>query len=123
LADAGLTVGTVVDLGCGSGIFAAILSEAGYDVRGVDPAPAMVDLARTHAPRATIELGSVHDFELPRAVAIVALGEVLNYATDSRAGLDARARRVGSGRYLRIRRRHSGPGRSDRRGGTRPRGR
>jgi SAM-dependent methyltransferase len=63
--------------------------EAGFRVVGVDLSPAMVELARAAAPAATITVGSVHDFEVPRAVAVVALGEVLNYATDERAGLAA----------------------------------
>jgi SAM-dependent methyltransferase len=89
LADAGLTVGTVVDLGCGSGVLAAAVSEAGYRVLGVDVSGDMIDLARAHAPKAELVEGSVHDVVLPRAVAVTAVGEVLNYATDARAGVDA----------------------------------
>lgn len=37
LREAGIHDGLVVDLGCGSGIWAAALTEAGYDVVGVDP--------------------------------------------------------------------------------------
>ena len=81
--------GTVVDLGCGSGIFARALTDAGSSVVGVDLSPAMVSLARAAVPEGRFSVGSVHDFELPSAVAVVALGEVLNYATDQRAGLDA----------------------------------
>ena len=33
--------------------------------------------------------GSAHDAAIPPAVAVTALGEVLNYATDTRAGFDA----------------------------------
>lgn len=87
---AGLHDGTVVDLGCGSGILAAQLVAAGYDVIGVDLSPAMLDLARVRAPGADLRLGSVHDFDPPAPlVAVTAIGEVLNYATDARAGLDA----------------------------------
>jgi SAM-dependent methyltransferase len=90
LRDAGLHEGLVVDLGSGSGIFARLMSDAGYDVVGIDISPAMVEIARSHAPAATFTVGSLHDFELPEgAVAITALGEVCNYATDARAGLDA----------------------------------
>jgi SAM-dependent methyltransferase len=92
LAANGIRTGTVVDLGCGSGIYAAVLVTAGFDVVGVDLSADMVALARSHTPEARIELGSIHDFELPNAVAITALGEILNYATDDRAGLDAFAR-------------------------------
>jgi SAM-dependent methyltransferase len=87
LASAGLDRGTVVDLGCGSGILARIVSDAGYDMVGVDISPAMIDLARQNAPRASFQVGSLLDAELPRAVAVTAIGEALNYATDPRAGL------------------------------------
>ncbi|HZR12366.1 MAG TPA: class I SAM-dependent methyltransferase [Acidimicrobiia bacterium] len=86
---AGLTRGTVVDLGCGSGILAAAMCDAGYDVTGVDISPAMVELARATAPRATFRVGSLLDAPLPRCVAVTAIGEALNYATDERAGREA----------------------------------
>lgn len=89
LRDTGLDHGTVVDLGSGSGILAAAMGDAGYGVTGVDISPAMVDLARTTAPRATFRVGSLLDAPLPRCVAVTAIGEALNYATDARAGLDA----------------------------------
>jgi SAM-dependent methyltransferase len=89
LAAAGLDRGTVVDLGCGSGIYAAAMTAAGYEVVGCDLSPDMVELARANAPDATITIGSVHDADLPPAVAVTAMGEVLNYATDARAGFDA----------------------------------
>lgn len=81
--------GTVVDLGCGSGIFSAAMANAGFSVVGVDIAPAMVDLARAAVPEGQFTVGSVHDFDIPPAVVVAALGEVLNYATDERTGLDA----------------------------------
>jgi SAM-dependent methyltransferase len=81
--------GTVVDLGCGSGIFSQAMAAAGYAVVGVDLAPAMVELARAAVPDGRFMVGSVHDFAIPPAVVVAALGEVLNYATDERAGIDA----------------------------------
>ncbi len=89
LARSGLTTGHVTDLGCGSGILAAAMLDAGYTVSGVDLSPDMVELAGGHAPGATFAAGSVHDAEIPASVAVTAVGEVLNYATDPRAGLDA----------------------------------
>jgi SAM-dependent methyltransferase len=86
LTAAGLTRGTVVDLGCGSGILARIVSDAGYDVLGTDISASMVALARANAPRARILQGSLYDVELPAAVGVLATGEALNYATDPRAG-------------------------------------
>jgi SAM-dependent methyltransferase len=97
LDEAGLRKGTVIDLGCGSGVLARLVSDAGYDVVGVDISPAMIDLARQQAPRASFRVGSLLDAEIPPAVAVTAIGEALNYATDQRAGLaelERLARRV-----------------------------
>jgi SAM-dependent methyltransferase len=86
LRGSGLMSGTIVDLGCGSGILAAIVSSAGYEVLGADISEAMVALARVNAPDATIVQTSLYDLELPPAVGVLATGEALNYATDRRAG-------------------------------------
>ena len=96
LQDAGITSGLVTDLGCGSGILAAAVSDGGYDATGVDLSAAMVDLARAAVPGATFTVGSVHDVAIAPSVAVTATGEVLQYATDPRAGLDVL--RVLSGR-------------------------
>jgi SAM-dependent methyltransferase len=75
----GIEDGVVVDLGCGSGVSSRVLSDAGYDVLGIDPSPAMLELAREHAPRALFKLGTATDAALPSCVAVAALGEPLNY--------------------------------------------
>jgi len=87
LEEAGLRRGTVVDLGCGSGILASILTGAGYEVLGVDISQDMIELASANAPKASFRRGSLLDADLPSAVAVTAIGEALNYATDPRAGL------------------------------------
>jgi SAM-dependent methyltransferase len=89
LRQAGLRGGTVVDLGCGSGILARIVSDFGYDAYGVDISPDMIDLARKEAPEAEFHCGSILDAPIPAAVAVTATGEVLNYAADRRAGQSA----------------------------------
>lgn len=91
LHGAGITAGRVTDLGCGSGILAAAVTAAGFEATGVDLAPAMVDLARAAVPAAAFAVGSALDAEIPPSVAVTATGEVLQYATDPRAGLDALA--------------------------------
>lgn len=88
LAVAGYGTGTIVDLGCGGGALAAALVDAGYDVLGVDLSPAMIELARANAPGARFVQGSIWDADLPPAVAVAAVGEVVNYAADARAGLE-----------------------------------
>lgn len=86
LADAGHHGGTVVDLGCGGGTLASVLVDAGYDVLGIDLSAAMIALARGRLPGTRFQQGSVWDAELPGAVAVTAIGEVVNYAADARAG-------------------------------------
>jgi len=82
--------GRVVEIGCGSGISSELLSAAGYDVLGIDISPDMLALARQRAPGAEFRQGSLwDDAELPRGIAVTAIGEVVNYAADARAG-DAR---------------------------------
>jgi SAM-dependent methyltransferase len=87
--------GTVIDLGCGSGILAAIVSDVGFDVRGYDLSAAMIDLARVNAPKATFEQRAALDVELPSGTAAVtAIGEVANYLTDPRDDLTTLVTRV-----------------------------
>src|SRR4051794_10501643 len=78
--------GLVVELGCGSGNASQILSEAGYDVLGIDISDAMLAIARTRAPLADFRQGSLWDAEIPDCVAVAAIGEVLNYTVDATAG-------------------------------------
>ncbi|MGZ4800791.1 MAG: class I SAM-dependent methyltransferase [Acidimicrobiia bacterium] len=89
LVSRGLTAGTVTDLGCGSGILARVMTDLGYDVLGVDISPDMLALAEVNAPRAKFRNESLVDAAIPPSVAVTAIGEALNYATDPRAGLDA----------------------------------
>lgn len=78
-----------MDLGCGSGMLAGILTDAGYDVLGVDVSQDMIELASANAPKASLRRGSL-DVDLPPAVAVTATGEALNYAIDPRASLARR---------------------------------
>jgi SAM-dependent methyltransferase len=80
LRRAGIMNGLVVDLGCGSGIWARALTDAGYDVLGVDQSEEMLRIARRRAPRARFVQASVVDYAPPDCAAITALGEVLCYA-------------------------------------------
>ena len=83
LRDAGIWRGAVADLGCGSGILASALSQAGYAVHGVDRSPDMLAIARETAPRATFVEGSWVDADLPPGtVAVTCVGECVNYLDD-----------------------------------------
>jgi SAM-dependent methyltransferase len=78
----GITGGRVVDLGCGSGIWARELVDAGYQVTGVDISPAMIGLARRRVPEADFRVGSLFRAPIPGCRAVTALGEVFNYLFD-----------------------------------------
>ena len=75
----GIRDGLVVDLGCGSGIWAEILLGAGYDVLGIDASAELLRIARRRAPAARFVHASLDDADLPRCAAVTALGEVLSY--------------------------------------------
>jgi SAM-dependent methyltransferase len=82
LRRSGLTEGLVVDLGCGSGLWAHELSGAGYRVLGIDISPAMLKIARRRVPEARFRRASFLDCELPSCDAITAIGECCNYLFD-----------------------------------------
>jgi SAM-dependent methyltransferase len=67
----------VFDLGCGTGVWARRLTDAGHSALGSDPSRAMIALARRHAPRARFQVGTaVRGSDLD---AVTALGEIVNY--------------------------------------------
>lgn len=74
--------GLVVDLGCGSGLWARELLRAGYRVLGIDISEAMVEIAREKAPGAEFRVGSLFEAPIPRCDAVTAVSEVLNYLFD-----------------------------------------
>ena len=73
----------MIDLGCGSGILSAAVMELGYRTLGIDISEGMVALARKHVPRGEFRVESLLSAELPRCVAVAAVGECLNYLFDS----------------------------------------
>lgn len=82
LAHGGIHEGLVVDLGCGSGLLARELLDAGYGVLGIDISGAMVELARRRAPEAEFWVGSLFEAEIPPCAAVTAVSEVLSYLFD-----------------------------------------
>ncbi len=78
----GIKNGLVVDLGCGSGIWAKALTQAGYDVLGIDISDAFIDLAKKKAPKANFQKASFLRVTLPKCDAVTSIGECLNYQFD-----------------------------------------
>lgn len=83
----------VLDVGCGTGVLARALLDAGYAVSGVDASPALIELAREHTPAGDFQVLALPTRRaagtpgaLPAADAIVSTGHVLNYL-DSRADI------------------------------------
>ena len=75
----GVANGLVVDLGCGSGIWAAELCCAGYSVLGVDISAPILDIARRRVPQAEFRRGSLFDIPLPECAAVTSMSECLNF--------------------------------------------
>ena len=92
----GVNTGLVVDLGCGSGIWAEVLLRSNYQVLGVDASAAMIRLARRRLPGGKFVKRSLHTVALPACAAVTAIGESLNYlpASGAEVGLDAIFQRV-----------------------------
>jgi SAM-dependent methyltransferase len=84
LRKAGITSGTIVDLGCGGGQWLQHLAAHGYDPVGIDASAAMIRAARKLVPQAKLIHGSFADVELPPCDAVTSLGEPLNYLNSLR---------------------------------------
>lgn len=81
---ADLGAASVVDIGCGTGVFALALAARGHTVTGVDPAAAMLDIARRRSAGTPIRwicghVGDVHDASADLAVM---MGHVAQYFVD-----------------------------------------
>jgi SAM-dependent methyltransferase len=74
--------GLVVDLGCGSGLWAQELRRVGYHVLGIDLSEQIIAIARKRVPEAEFRVGSLFDADIPLCHAVTAVGEVLNYLLD-----------------------------------------
>jgi SAM-dependent methyltransferase len=84
LRQRGVSSGLVIDLGCGGGLWARRLVDAGYRVVGIDLSPDMIALARRRVPEGNFRTGSFLDGDFPPCAAITSLGECFNYLFDKR---------------------------------------
>jgi SAM-dependent methyltransferase len=75
----GVRAGVLVDLGCGSGLWARLAQQAGFSVIGIDSSPAMIRLAKKVSPASRFQCASLHDFVLPACAGVTIIGEGLNY--------------------------------------------
>jgi SAM-dependent methyltransferase len=82
LERSGIREGLIVDLGCGTGLLARKLIDAGYDVFGIDISEAMIEIARKRVPEAEFRVGSLFEVGIPPCEAVTAISEVLNYLFD-----------------------------------------
>lgn len=87
LKRAGINEGVLIDLGCGSGIWAGEAQRAGFEVMGIDASPAMIRIAERVAPAAQFHCASLHEASLPRCHVITAIGEGFTYFTPGHATL------------------------------------
>lgn len=93
----GIRDGLIVDLGCGSGLWARRLVDAGYRVLGIDISEAMVEIARRSVPEAEFRVASLFEAGIPPCAAVTSIGECLNYRFDPAndgQGLSSLFRRV-----------------------------
>ena len=76
--------GIVLDLGCGTGCLTRMLSDAGYDMIGVDSSFEMIDVARCSSDDSILYLAQdMREFELYGTVrAVVSSCDCINYITD-----------------------------------------
>lgn len=85
-----LAASTVLDVGCGTGLLASALARQGHQVTGVDPAPAMIDFARSRpdADGVRWEHGDVGQLAGLDADLAVLTGHVCQVITDDGSWLE-----------------------------------
>ena len=79
LAEAGELRGRVLDAGCGTGEHTLMAARLGFDVTGIDSAPAAIDAAK----RKAVERGLSARFLLGNALELASLGERFDTVLDS----------------------------------------
>ncbi|MEH1796752.1 class I SAM-dependent DNA methyltransferase [Nostoc sp.] len=75
--------GLVVDLGCGSGLWAQELIKADYHVLGVDISESMINIARTRVPDAEFRIDSLFKTDIPLCNAVTSISECISYLFDA----------------------------------------
>lgn len=81
----GVTVGQLVEIGCGTGTGTMLFAQAGYEMIGIDIAQEMLEIAESKKESEDIMyvLQDATELELPYTVpAMVSIGDSMNYITD-----------------------------------------
>jgi SAM-dependent methyltransferase len=92
----------ILNAGCGSGELSLILSAAGHEVVGIDPAPEYIEVARSNATVAgardcVFEVSSIEAFDADRLFDCVVATDVLEHIEDDRHAIWKLARLVRPG--------------------------
>jgi SAM-dependent methyltransferase len=85
---------TILEFGCGTGMVTADLAERGFDVTGVDPSAAMLDVARQRSSAATWIDGAVPDGRFDLGIMPGHVAQFFVTDTEWRGALDRFAARV-----------------------------
>lgn len=98
----GVGAGTsVLDVGCGSGIFCAMAAERGADVAGLDASEALLAIARERVPGGDFRTGEMEALPFPDgAFGLVTGFSAFQFAADSAAALREAARVARDGRVV-----------------------
>lgn len=92
---------TLLDIGSGTGVLAALLAKSGWTVTGCEPEPSMREISRTRHPMLRVVDGALPDLPFPSAAFdAVTANFVLNHVPDPRAAAAEMARAVVSGGVL-----------------------
>lgn len=85
---------TLLDVGCGPGAHARHLTDAGFDVDGVDIEPTFVEACRSRCPEGSFTVGDMRTLDLPdRYDAVLCLFSAIGYMLDE-ASLDTAVERM-----------------------------
>lgn len=79
LREAALPVRRVIDAGCGAGPLTRALTDAGFEVTGIDASAELLVIAQAAVPSARFVHASIYETPIPPCEAIVAVGEPLTY--------------------------------------------